>query len=146
MRQSVSGSVRRAITAEHFLLIPEVPGKWFELVDGEMVEAPTFGVRDSMIATSIWQLLDDHSEARNRGIAFPNGLGYVLRRDPDTVRIPDASFVRRKRLPEEGLSDSFPEFPPDIAVELVTSDLSAADLRRKVRDYLDAGVRLVRVI
>lgn len=142
----MSGSVRRGISAEHFLLIPEVPGKWFELVDGEMVETPTFGMRDAIIATSIWRRLDDHSEARNRGIAFLNGLGYVLRRDPDTVRIPDASFVRRERLPEAGLRDNFPDFPPDIAVELVTSDLSTADLRLKISDYLDAGVSLVWIV
>lgn len=111
-----------------------------------MVETPTFGVRDSMIATSLWRMLDVHSEARSLGVAFQTGLGYILRRDPDTVRIADATLVRRERLPQDGPSDSFPEFPPDIAVELVTPDLSAPDLRRKIRDYLDAGVRQVWIV
>lgn len=72
--------------------------------------------------------------------------GYILRRNPDTVRGPDVFFVRAARIPEAGVPEAFWEIPPDLAVEVVSPGESAEEVREKVRDYLAAGTPLVWIV
>ncbi len=67
-------------------------------------------------------------------------------RDPETVRVPDVAYVRAERLPETGVPVAFWELAPDLAVEVVSPDASAADVRDKVREYLAAGTLLIWVV
>jgi len=72
--------------------------------------------------------------------------GFVLARDPDTVRGPDVAFIARERYDAAG--DPPTAFPgaPDLAVEVVSPSNRAVDIRAKVADYLAAGTRLVWVV
>jgi Uma2 family endonuclease len=70
----------------------------------------------------------------------------MLTRDPDTVRGPDVAYVRAERIPETGVPVAFWELAPDLAVEVVSPDARAADVRDKVREYLAAGTLLVWVV
>jgi Uma2 family endonuclease len=72
--------------------------------------------------------------------------GFVLHREPDTVRGPDVFYVRAERIPASGIPEAFWELAPDMAVEIVSPSDSAAEIRDKVRDYLTAGTRLVWVM
>jgi Uma2 family endonuclease len=72
--------------------------------------------------------------------------GFILHRNPDTVRGPDVFYVRAERLPPTGIPEAFWELAPDLAVEIVSPGDSAEEVREKVRDYLAAGTRLVWVI
>jgi Uma2 family endonuclease len=72
--------------------------------------------------------------------------GFILGRNPDTVRSPDVFYVRAERIPTTGIPEGFWEVPPDLAVEVVSPSESAADVRDKVRDYLSAGTQLVWII
>jgi Uma2 family endonuclease len=76
----------------------------------------------------------------------PGNPGYVLRRDPDTLRIPDASFVSWDRVPEGGVPDGYWPGAPDLAVEIVSPNGRADDVHDKVREYLEAGTKAVRVL
>lgn len=69
-----------------------------------------------------------------------------MSRDPDTVRILDASFVRVDRLPPPEQRRRFIELAPDLDVEVVSPSDSANDVQAKVREYLDAGVQLIWVV
>ena len=77
------------VTAEELWEMPEVPGKRFELVDGELVEMPGAGAEHVWIAFALAQLLNDFARQHHLGFAVPDGLAYVLRRNPDHVRIPE---------------------------------------------------------
>jgi Uma2 family endonuclease len=60
--------------------------------------------------------------------------------------IPDVSFVPLERLPEGGPTASYMSVPPGLAVEVVSPGNSALELRRRTRDYLEAGVSIVWVV
>lgn len=72
--------------------------------------------------------------------------GFILDRDPDTVRGPDVYFVRADRVPPEGAPDTFRDLAPDLAVEVVSPSETANEVREKVQDYLAAGTPLVVAI
>ncbi len=137
---------KQAVTAEQLLAMPDVPGKRFELVDGELVEMPGAGVLHSVIAALVYRLIFAYAEERNLGIAFPDGLGYILHRRPDIVRIPDGSFVAREHIPDGDLPKGFWEGAPDLAVEVVSPNDMADDVHDKVHEYLEMGTRLVWVL
>ena len=139
-------SVKLLLTAEDFLTMPEVPGKRFELVDGELVEMPGTGLLHNALLGHVFVLLRSYVRAHDLGMVGVDGLGIVLRRDPDIVRVPDVSFVARDRLPKGALSESFLPFAPDLAVEIVSPSDRAAEVHAKVREYLDAGSRVVWVM
>lgn len=137
---------QKLLTAEDLWEMPEVPGKRFELVDGELVEMPGAGMLHNLIAMFIYELLRNHDPDRTLGLVFGDGLGYILRREPDRLRIPDVSFISRDRMPEGGILEGFSPVAPDLAVEVVSPHDSASDLHDKVQDYLEAGTQLVWVV
>ena len=137
---------QKLLTANDLWEMPEVPGKRFELVDGELIEMPGAGMLHNLIAALIYELIRDFAREHDLGLAFTDGLGYVIRRDPDQVRIPDASFVASDRLPAEGIPESFSPVAPDLAVEVVSPNDNASDLHEKVQEYLGAGVQTVWVV
>ena len=49
-------------------------------------------------------------------------------------------------MPGTALHEGYVRFPPDLAVEVVSSNDLANGIQEKVEDYLGAGVRLVWVI
>lgn len=147
-------SVKQLLTAEDLWAMPEVPGKRFELVDGELVEVPAAGVLHNLIAALLYELIRNFVRERKLGLVFTDGLGYIIGRRPDRTRIPDASFVSRSRIPAGDLPRGFWELAPDLAAEIVSPNDTARELhakaclraQRKVLAYLEAGARLVWVV
>ena len=92
----------------------------YELVKGELYEMPRAGARHGSSAMRVGILLGAYVNANQLGEVFAAETGFILRRDPDTVRAPDAFFVANDRLPEVELPLSFLELAPDLAVEVVS--------------------------
>jgi Uma2 family endonuclease len=112
-----------------------------ELVDGVLVEKAT-GFYESRLAVVLVYLLESYLEKNNRGIVV--GADGTIRLMPGLIRIPDVSFVSWKRLPSHELpSEPIPDLVPDLAVEVLSESNTTAEMRRKVREYFEAGVRLV---
>jgi Uma2 family endonuclease len=60
------------------------------------------------------------------------------------VRIPDVSFISWDRLPRGELPDeAIDGVVPDLAVEVLSRGNTAKEMQRKLREYFEAGVRLV---
>ena len=60
------------------------------------------------------------------------------------VRLPDVSFVSRSRLPDGKVPrEPIPDLPPDLAVEIISGSNTPREMDRKLREYFQAGVRLV---
>jgi len=76
------------------------------------------------------------------GRVFAPQTTYHLPGIPD--RDPDASFIRRDRLPKNPNVD--PDLPPDLAVEVVSRTDTFGTVNLKVTQYLDVGVRMVWLI
>ena len=72
-------------------------GKRTELVEGELVVMAPAGGRHGRIANTIAYFLTQVSRDRKWGTVFAAETGFLLRRDPDTVRAPDVAFVSSER-------------------------------------------------
>lgn len=115
------------------------------LVRGEVVETVPPGGRHGVIAAIVCGLLRLWARGGPRG-AVGVESGFVLGRNPDTVRAPDVFYVRPERIPPGGIPDAFWELAPDLAVEIVSPSETAEEVREKVGDYLAAGTPVVWVI
>lgn len=90
-------SVTHLMTAEELWALPETPGVRHELVNGELVAVPGAGALHNLIAALVFGLLRVFVRARDQGLAFTDGVGYVLGRGPDRVRVARLFEVRRSR-------------------------------------------------
>lgn len=122
-------------TAEEFLAFCELPeneGKRFELVDGEIIEMAGSSLPNSSATLYIGSLLMMYGRKTGLGRAF--GSDGPTKLANNQVRVPDASFIYKKRLPP---TETKLMPPPDLAVEVVSPD---EDIFKKVREYLYNGV------
>jgi Uma2 family endonuclease len=134
------------MTAEDVLDLPERPGMVCELVAGELREVPGAGALHGLIAAKVLDRIHGFVQQRDLGLVLPDGVGYVLSRDPDQLRIPDVSFVVWDKVPDDGIPDGFWEGSPTLAVEIISPQDWAVDIHAKVRGYLEAGTRQVWVL
>ena len=79
------------------------------------------------------------------GVVLTEG-GFLLSRNPDTVRGPDVSFVRADRFNAEEAGRGYFRGAPDLAIEILSPSNRPGETHAKVADYLAAGTRLVWVI
>ena len=135
-------TLKKLFTAEELLHLPAT-GRRLELVKGRVYEMPPPGARHGSVAMRIGSLLNTYVLGNLLGRAFAAETGFILRRNPDTVRAPDASFVAGDRLPEGELPVGYLEMAPDLAVEVVSPSDTAREIQEKVADWLRAGTRLV---
>jgi Uma2 family endonuclease len=134
----------RLITAEEFAKIPD-DDYHYELVEGRVVRVSPPGSLHGALAVQLAALLTRHVRAHNLG-AVIGEAGFKLASNPDTVRGPDVSFIRRERIPAAGLPEGFWAGPPDLAVEIRSPSDSVRKIRKRVNDYLTRGARLVWVV
>lgn len=92
-----------------------------------------------------WQLQYTHVAAHDLGRVFAAETGFILSRQPDTVRAPDVAFISRARLPSPP-PRGFAEMAPDLAVEVLSPEDPLPEVLEKVADWLRAGTRLVWVV
>jgi Uma2 family endonuclease len=133
------------LTADDLMAMPD-DGHRDELVRGELIQLPMSNFRSSTIAVRITSALQQLADTHSIGVVAGADGAHILSRDPCTVRISDASFVRAERLPPPEAWDRFLELAPDVAVEVVSPWDSSNDVQEKVREYLDAGVRPIWVV
>jgi Uma2 family endonuclease len=132
----------KLITAEELFQMPD-NGQVTELVDGEVRTMTPAGYEHADIAMLIGESLSAYAKERQLGRAFASEIGFVISRNPDTVRAPDVAFVRKERLRR---TPFYFEGPPDLAVEVISPNDIYTEVDEKVEDWLHAGVRIVIVI
>ncbi|MCS7052068.1 MAG: Uma2 family endonuclease [Thermomicrobium sp.] len=142
----VVGQQERLLTAEQLLELPEKPGVRYELREGKLVEMPGAGALHNLIVGLVYRLLFAFVSRHRLGLVFSDGAAFLLQRNPDTVRIPDVSVVRRERVPAAGIPEGFWPGAPDLAVEIVSPHDRAEEVHERVRDYLAAGTVQVWVL
>ena len=139
----------KPLSLEEFEKLPDGDERR-ELVRGCLVREPPAGFEHGRLAARIAHLLLRHiqeTSAEGRGGAVLGAeTGFVLSRDPPTVRAPDVAFVSEERLPPRGERSGFAPLPPDLAVEIVSPSNRASEVLEKVLDYLQAGCRSVWIV
>ena len=121
-------------------------GQRTELVGGHLIVMAPAGGRHGQVAHRLGLFIGNHVLERNLGRVFAAETGFVLQRDPDTVRAPDVAFVAGERLGAGEIPAGFLDMAPDLAAEVVSPGDSAAAVRDKVRDWLKAGTQVVWVV
>jgi len=138
-------STETQMTAEQLLRMPD-DGNRYELVAGELkMMSPAGGTHGRVAARLNW-LLYGYVEAQRLGEVFAAETGFLLSRDPDTVRAPDVACVRAARLPPQTPAEAYWPVVPDLVAEVLSPDTTIRELDRKVRDWLGAGCRAVWVV
>jgi Uma2 family endonuclease len=119
-----------------------------ELVDGEVVEMTPVGGTHGKVTGRFYRRIADHVDRQGGGEVVVGDVGFVLRlpADPERVRAPDVAFVSRQRLPDGRLPQGFLAGAPDLAVEVLSPRDNPVDIQQKIRDYLEAGARLVWLV
>lgn len=136
---------KKLITAEEFGRMPNpADGALQELVRGEIVTMPPPKGRHGFCCSKADRRVENFVDDHNLGTVVCNDTGFIMERDPDTVRGPDISFWSRQRLPV--LPEEYIEIPPDLAIEVISPSDVFSQVQRRVREFLASGVRLVWLI
>ena len=140
----MNAAVGTRVTPDDLLELPD--WKCFELVDGDL-EKRNMGAESSWIAQVVNRKIANFSEENGLGLVFGADCGYqIFTDDPDRVRIPDGSFIRNGRLPNNLPPRAFVKIPPDLAIEVVSPNDLAEAVEKKVQEYRQAQIRLIWVI
>jgi Uma2 family endonuclease len=135
-------SVQEITTAEQLLEAPDL-GRC-ELVRGELMMMSPAGFEHGAVAGRIHGHLFVFVSQNRLGLVTAAETGFQIGHDPDTVRAPDAAFIRANRLPRMRTRGYF-NGPPDLAVEVVSPNDRAGEVLTKVQDWLSAGCPTVWV-
>jgi Uma2 family endonuclease len=112
-----------------------------ELVDGVLVER-AMGYFEGRLALILAVILENWLEQNS--IGYCNGEGALTRLEFGLVRIPDLSFVRWERLADRTVPrDPICGTSPNLAVEVLSSGNTKAEIDRKRDEYFRAQVELV---
>jgi Uma2 family endonuclease len=132
-------------TADQLLRMPNDDGR-YELVAGELRKMPPAGWEHGTVGGYLSTLLGQHVLKDELGRVFLAETGFLLARDPDTVRAPDIAFIHKDHLPAQKPKEAFWPGAPDLAVEVVSPGDTVGEVDEKVKAWLDAGVVMVWVV
>lgn len=142
---------RQVISAEGFLKIvgsPEYGDRIVELVEGEIVEMPLPNGEHGEVLAILTVKIGHYVLEKDLGRVTTGDAGFILERNPDgrdTVRGMDLAFISKSKAPAP-LPNTFLEYAPDLAVEVISPSNDATDIHRKIRQLLAAGTTLVWIV
>ena len=138
-------ATRSLITAEELFELPDGGGR-SELVNGEIIRMTPNGAEHGVVTAQIGHLIQEYTLANDLGFCCGAETGFILQRDPDVVRAPDAAVVLGSRVPASGVPSGYWPFAPDLAVEVISPSDRLADVHVKIAEYFAAGTRLVWLV
>lgn len=109
-----------------------------ELVRGKLRLLDWTEFEHGRIAAKIAAPVAEHVRLHGLGTVVMGGPGFLLARDPDTVRAADIAFVRT-----DGPKHGYYPGAPDLAVEVLEDP---EYLRDKVAEWLESGTQEVWVV
>ncbi len=133
------------VTAEQLYELPD-DGVRHELLRGMLVSEPLPSRLHGSTVTRFAEILGSFVRSRRLGVVYTGDTGFVLARQPDTVRGPDVAFVSADRERGAGKARGFFPGAPDLAIEVLSPNDRTREVLGKVSDYLAAGCRLVWVV
>jgi Uma2 family endonuclease len=142
----MSTSLSAVVTAEQLENMSQ-PGIRFELVKGELRRMTPAGFEHGAIALAVGSLLRQHVLSNGLGKTCAAETGFLVSRDPDTVRAPDAAFVSNERLSE--ISSDYKRYlpiVPDLVVEVISPNDTSKEVEEKAQFWIQAGSKMVLVI
>ena len=118
----------------------------YELVDGQLVPVSPASLDHGWLIIEIGRHLANYVEKHGIAGRVYSYAGFVLGlpSDPRRLRGPDVAFVSEETLRHHGNPGfRFARFVPELAVEVDIASGRKPGGQQRIRDYLEAGVRLV---
>ena len=134
--------VRAAVTQADLQKL-DAEDKWFEVVDGEIIESE----RDMpplhwLIISNLYDILKPFVKVHVLGSIFMDGVRFIIEGTADNVQWaphPDLAFVRSWRIPADfDWANDF-ALAPDLVVEVVSPGQSNPLMLGKISRYLRNG-------
>lgn len=132
-------STTTLLTVEQFEQLPDQDGVQFELKDGKLVATANAEWRHEQTKAEILSCLVPHVVQYRLGRVYAETAFAI---SPSRVYTPDISFLSNESV-RKGDPKHIYRGAPDLAIEVVSESESAADLREKIQNYLDAGSQAV---
>ena len=121
-------------------------GSRYELVKGVLRKMPPAGFEHGICAAEIGSKLNVHVRTHQLGYVCGAETGFRISKNPDTVRAPDAAFVRQESIERQGIVKGYWDGAPDLAIEVISPGDTYAEGAEKVEEWLAAGCAMVWVI
>lgn len=132
-------------TVEDVIRMDDHEDRLCELVEGTLVEKSRMGFEESDIALTIGT--EPRLFVRPRKLGIVTGADGPFELLGGLVRYPDVAFTSWDRFPgRKRPKIPLPHLAPDLAVEVLSKSSTPAEIRRKLGEYIRAGVRLVWVV
>jgi Uma2 family endonuclease len=148
---AATGLLQTPETAPPTPVMPRDEGL-YEFVDGRWIEKPPMSTLANVVASRLNTSLAIHVEQQSPcpgQVVFETLFRMPVKKDASRNRRPDLAFVSAERWPIDRpipLRKDAWDVVPDLAVEIVSPTDIAEDLLGKVKEYFQAGVRLVWVV
>jgi len=133
------------ITAEELFKMSD-DGYRFELDKGRLKTMPPAGIKHGVIAGKLCARLQIFVEQHNLGIVCAAETGFYLEKEPDTLKAADVSFYSWEMIPMSDIPEGYGDFPPDLAVEVMSPNDSFTETEKKAFAYLEKGSKMVWVV
>ena len=132
------------LSAEEFY--EEYHDRRAELIEGEVIELSPAGGDHGLIAGELHTILGHYVRQNKLGRVCSAETGFVIKREPTTVRAPDIAFLSHERIGSERPKRGYWPFAPDLAVEVVSPGDTAEEVEAKIKDWFDGGTRQVWIV
>ena len=141
----MSAKATHLLTAEQFAALP-LAGLRSELIEGELHTIPPTFEDHGEITMRLSVILGQYVLGQQLGKLYAAETGFLIERNPDTVRAPDIAFIQQSRLPAARSAPRWVPIIPDLVVVVVSAHDRPAEVGAKVAIWLAAGVRMVWVV
>jgi len=135
----------KPVTAADLAALPRGKER-HELVRGELRAMPPTGRDHGFVESDIFRLLANFVEEHELGFVTPGDSGYLISRNPDTVRAPDVGFISASRAREIASQEHYWALAPDLAVEVLSPSDTTYEVDEKTQEWLAAGSRAVWIV
>ncbi len=133
-------AAQTTLTLDEFLALPEreSDGTHYELSEGELIKLSPAGYRHGVVVMNVGGILRATLDRKQYLIAGGE-VGFILKAEPGSATIRGADVAVSKRESVGDPPSGFLPQAPLLAVEVVSPGNTAADLERKIDQYLGAG-------
>ncbi len=120
----------------------------YEIVNGERKELPAMSILSVKIASKLGRRVGNFAEEKKLGEVVNEAIFLLPLETHEQQRRPDVSFVSYNRWAADRPVPDTDPWPvvPDLAVEVISPNDFYREVQAKVREYFQAGVRLVWVV